>query len=67
MEASYSIVQKGSEYRVLLSPASLYALPDEAQRMLKDRGIDVSELMIDRISGKSTTCLIGVRILCDTN
>ena len=55
MEASYSIVQKGSEYRVLLSPASLYALPDEAQRMLKDRGIDVSELMIDRISGKSTT------------
>lgn len=55
MEASYSIVQRGSEYRVLLSPANLYALPDEAQRVLKDREIDVSELMIDRISGKSTT------------
>ena len=55
METSYSIVQKGSEYRVLLTAANLNALPDDVLNFLSERKIDISELMIDRISGQSTT------------
>ena len=55
MEASYSISQKGSEYRILLSPANLKILSDDALRILADRGVDISELIIDRISGEDTT------------
>jgi hypothetical protein len=55
METSYSIVQKESEYRILLTPANLNALSDDVLTVLAERNIDVSELMIDRISGESTT------------
>ncbi len=55
MEASYSIIQGGSEYRVLLAPANLDALSDGLLHVLSDKEIDVSELMIDRISGISAT------------
>ena len=55
MEISYSIVQKESEYRILLAPANLGSLSANALKVLADRAIDVSELMIDRISGESTT------------
>lgn len=55
MESSYSIVQKGSEYRVLLTPANLHALPDEVVRVLETKHIDISELMIERISGDTAT------------
>lgn len=55
METSYSIIQKESEYRILLTPANLGSLSANVVKVLADRNIDVSELMIDRISGETTT------------
>ena len=55
MEASYSIVQQENEYRILLTPVDTSALPEQLQKILTDRNIDLSELIIDRISGNSTT------------
>lgn len=55
MEAAYSIIHQESEYRILLTPANLSPLSDEIKKILHDRDIDVSELMIDRISGDTTT------------
>ena len=55
METSYSIVQKESEYRILLTPANLGSLSATVLKVIADRGIDVSELIIDRISGETTT------------
>ena len=55
METSYSIIQKESEYRILLTPANLGSLSANVLKILADRNIDVSELMIDRISGETTT------------
>lgn len=55
MEAAYSIVQQENEYRILLTPVNITALPKHLQKLLADRNIDVSELIIDRISGDSTT------------
>lgn len=62
MEASYSIVQKDNEYRILLTSVNIEVLPDHILNVLTSRNIDVSELMIERISGKSTT---GQEILHD--
>ena len=55
METSYSIVQKESEYRILLTPANLGSLSDTVLKVIADKGIDVSELIIDRISGENFT------------
>ncbi|SFW36935.1 hypothetical protein SAMN02910409_1908 [Prevotellaceae bacterium HUN156] len=55
MEASYSIVQQEDEYRILLTPVNISAFPEQLQKKLVDRNIDISELIIDRISGESTT------------
>lgn len=55
MEASYSIVQKGNEYRILLTPVNIEVLPEHILKVLRSRKIDISELMIERISGESTT------------
>lgn len=55
MEASYSIVQKENEYRILLTPVNVKVLPESIQQVLLERNIDISELMIERISGNSTT------------
>ena len=55
MKASYSIIQKDNEYRVLLTPVNTEVLPENIQQVLADRHIDISELMIERISGESTT------------
>ena len=62
MEASYSIVQKDNEYRILLTSVNIEVLPDHILNVLTSRNIDVSELMIERISGESTT---GQEILHD--
>jgi hypothetical protein len=40
---------------VLLTAANLSSLSDDVLTVLGERNIDISELMIDRISGKSTT------------
>ena len=55
METSYSIIQRESEYRILLTPANLSVLTDHVLKEISDRGVDVSELMIERISGETTT------------
>ena len=55
MEASYSIIQKENEYRILLTSVNTEALPDHILSVLTERNIDVSELMIERISGETTT------------
>jgi hypothetical protein len=55
MEASFSINQKNNEYRILLTPVNTEVLPSDIQTALKSRDIDISELMIERISGESTT------------
>ena len=55
MEAAYSIVQKDNEYRVLLTSVDIGVLPEHIQTVLTSRDIDISELIIERISGESTT------------
>ena len=41
METSYSIVQKESEYRILLTPANLGSLSATVLKVIADRDIDV--------------------------
>lgn len=55
MEAYYSIIQKENEYRILLTPVDTGVLPERIQQVLAERDIDISELIIERISGESTT------------
>ena len=55
MEVSYSIIQKENEYRILLTPVNTGVLSESVQNVLAKRQIDISELMIERISGESTT------------
>lgn len=55
MEASYSIVQKDNEYRILLTSVNIEVLPERIHKVLTNRKIDISELMIERVSGESTT------------
>lgn len=55
MEASYSIVQKDNEYRILLTPVKIEVLPEHILKVLSSRKIDISELVIERICGNSTT------------
>ena len=55
MEASYSIVKKDNEYRILLTPVNIEVLPEHILNVLTSRKIDISELIIERISGESTT------------
>lgn len=55
MEASYSIVQKENEYRILMAPVNTEVLPEHIRKVLAERQIDISELMIERISGESST------------
>ena len=62
MEASYSIIQQENEYRILLTPVNTGGLPVNIQEVLSNRKIDISELIIERISGESTT---GQEVLHD--
>ena len=55
MEAAYSIIHNENEYRVLLTPANVGFLPDNIQKVLADNKIDISELIIERVSGESAT------------
>lgn len=55
MEASYSIVKKDNEYRILLTPVNIEVLPEHILNVLTSKKIDISELIIERISGESTT------------
>ena len=62
MEASYSIVQGDSEYRILLTPARTDVLAEHIQRVIADRTLDISELIIERVSGENAT---GQQVLHD--
>jgi hypothetical protein len=55
MKASYSIVKKDNEYRILLTPVNIEVLPEHILNVLTSRKVDISELIIERISGESTT------------
>ena len=55
MEACYSSIQQDNEYRILLTPVNTGGLPVNIQQVLSARKIDISELIIERISGDSTT------------
>ena len=55
METSYSITHRESEYRVLLTSANLNSLSEDTLHVISSRGIDISELMIERISGEAAT------------
>lgn len=55
MNASYSIVKKDNEYRILLTPVNIEVMPEHILNVLTSRKIDISELIIERISGESTT------------
>ena len=55
MEASYSIVQRENEYRILLTSVNTEVLPKHIQEAISSKNIDISELIIERISGESTT------------
>lgn len=55
MEASYSIIQKENEYRILLTSVNTEVLPEHIQEAISNRSIDISELIIERISGERTT------------
>lgn len=55
MDASYSIIQKENEYRILLTSVNTGSISNNILEIIRDRDIDVSELMIERISGESTT------------
>lgn len=55
MEASYSIIQRENEYRILLTSVNTEVLPEHIQEAIKSRGVDISELIIERISGETTT------------
>ena len=62
MEACYSIIQQDNEYRILLTPVNTGGLPVNIQQVLSARKIEISELIIERISGDSTT---GQEVLHD--
>ena len=55
MEASYSIIQRDNEYRILLTSVDTEVLPEHIQKVLVRRKVDISELMIERIRGNETT------------
>lgn len=55
MEASYSIIQKDNEYRILMTPVNTGVLSEHIQTVLAHRKIDISELIIERIAGSSPT------------
>ncbi len=55
MKANYSIIQRENEYRILLTPVNTGVFPERIQQILAERKIDISELIIERISGGSTT------------
>ena len=46
MEASYSIIQKDNEYRILLTSVNVEVLPKHILNVLTSRNIDISELTL---------------------
>jgi hypothetical protein len=56
MNYSFSIsTRKGDEYRIILFDANVSLLADSVKKVISEEGIDVSEIMIDRIRGGEST------------
>lgn len=56
MNYSFSISsRKGDEYRILFFDADISLLAENVQRTIVEKGIDISEIMIDRVKGGEST------------
>ena len=56
MNYSFSITtKKGDEYRIMLIDADISMLATEVRDIILENNLDISEIMIDRISGGEST------------
>ena len=56
MNYSFSIsARNGGEYRIMLFDADISLLTDSIQETIINQGIDISEIMIDRLNGGKST------------
>jgi hypothetical protein len=56
MNYSFSIsTRNGDEYRVIFFDADISLLAENVQKVIAERGIDISEIMIDRVRGGEST------------
>lgn len=56
MDYTFSIsTRNGDEYRVMLFDADISLLADNVQKAIAENGIDISEIMIDRVKGGDST------------
>ena len=56
MNYSFSIsTRKGDEYRIMLFDADISLLAENVQEIITKQGIDISEIMIDRVKGGEST------------
>ena len=56
MNYSFSITtKKGDEYRIMLIDADISMLAKEVRDIILENNLDISEIMIDRISGGEST------------
>ncbi|MBR2194491.1 MAG: hypothetical protein IJ911_02650 [Salinivirgaceae bacterium] len=56
MNYSFSISSRnGDEYRIMLFDADISLLADNVQNSITKQGVDISEIMIDRLSGGEST------------
>ncbi len=56
MNYSFSIsTRQGDEYRIMFIDADISVLAENVQQVIAEQGIDVSEIMIDRVRGGEST------------
>lgn len=56
MNYTFSIsTRNGDEYRIMLFDADVSLLAESVQKTIAERGIDISEIMIDRVKGGEST------------
>ena len=56
MNYSFSISTKnGDEYRIMLIDADISLLAENVQEAIAQKGLDISEILIDRIKGGEST------------
>ena len=56
MNYSFSISSRnGDEYRIMLFDADISLLADTVQKSITEQGVDISEIMIDRLRGGEST------------
>ena len=56
MNYSFSIsTRQGDEYRIMFIDADISVLAENVQQTIIEQGIDISEIMIDRVKGGEST------------